>query len=521
MTTAVQNLETAAYLPPPASPSASNANPKGSGAADPSGEQSDFQSELQLQDTGKNAVSNTTAKKENTKKENKAVGRSEISSGKPGKKPEASAEDSNPVVMIPVQAVDLQKQVQPLPLALTIALPVEQAKPDGNAQPDQDTEETVQTVQKGAQELRPAAEALAKTKPVGNDALPAAPDFSKVPSLPFPVNIAAPEDATSSKDQAAMPAKPAPLSASQPASAAALSSAALSSAAPSSAAPSSAAMPPAAMRLADSTPPEPVAANPQGAIQETIDAASSSPSALAFAARMAAAPQKADTSLPGNTTQSALASAQTPDRIPVRYAATAQILQDGAIDTKQGDGLKKDFGAAIERSAGVEPRTDMVLPRFETAREAAPNSAPAAPQQTAPSARTERVIETPPAPPTSSRDIRVQVPDNNGGSTQVRFVESGGEVRVSVRTADPALAQNLRSHLNDLSQRLADGGMPAEIWKPSANAASSQNDPNSTGRDGRGSGGQGSGGQGGQQDRQEQRPAWIEEMEASLDSEQH
>jgi flagellar hook-length control protein FliK len=111
----------------------------------------------------------------------------------------------------------------------------------------------------------------------------------------------------------------------------------------------------------------------------------------------------------------------------------------------------------------------------------------------------------------------VRLPDNNGGSTQVRFVESGGEVRVSVRTADEGLAQNLRTHLNDLSQRLAEGGIPAEIWKPAADSASSQNNnQHQPDRDGRGSNGQPSGGQDGQSDRQQKRPAWLEEMEASL-----
>jgi hypothetical protein len=163
----------------------------------------------------------------------------------------------------------------------------------------------------------------------------------------------------------------------------------------------------------------------------------------------------------------------------------------------------------------------MVLPRFETVTEAAPSSGSAAPPQAASSARPETVIEPPAAPPTSSHDIRVRVPDNNGGSTQVRFLESGGEVRVSVRTADEGLAQNLRTHLNDLTQRLSDGGMPAEFWKPASNAASSQNDQHQPNQDGRGSGGQGSGGQGGQQDRQQKRPAWLEEMEASLHAEQN
>src|SRR6185369_16214934 len=110
-----------------------------------------------------------------------------------------------------------------------------------------------------------------------------------------------------------------------------------------------------------------------------------------------------------------------------------------------------------------------------------------------PTPGTERIIEPPVAAPTSSRDIRVQVPDNNGGSTQVRFLETGGEVRVSVRTADTGLAQSLRSHLNDLSLRLAEGGVPAEIWKPAASSAASQNDQHQQDREGRGSDGRQSG----------------------------
>ena len=160
----------------------------------------------------------------------------------------------------------------------------------------------------------------------------------------------------------------------------------------------------------------------------------------------------------------------------------------------------------------------MVAPRFEISSAAPPSSGPAAPQQAAPTAHTETILEPPAAPQQagSGHDIRVQVPDNNGGSTQVRFVASGGEVRVSVRTADEGLAQNLRGHLNDLSQRLTDGGIPAEIWKPGSSAASSQNNQPQSDREGRGSGGQQSGAQGGQQDPQDKRPAWLEEMETSL-----
>jgi len=267
-------------------------------------------------------------------------------------------------------------------------------------------------------------------------------------------------------------------------------------------------------------PAEPIASGVQG----TANSAPSSPSALAFAARISAAQQKSDPA--AATVQSpAVSGSQTAVQIPVRYAATAQIIQSAALGTKQGtqeDGPRKGE-ASIDRPARAEARADMVLPQFETVSASAPASASAAPpQQAAPPARAESVIEPPAARPTSSHDIRVRVPDNNGGSTQLRFVESGGEVRVSVRTADEGLAQNLRTHLNDLTQRLSDGGMPAEMWKPASNpASSSQSDSHQPNQhDGRGSGGQGSGGQSGQQDRQQKRPAWLDEMEASLQGEQ-
>jgi hypothetical protein len=267
------------------------------------------------------------------------------------------------------------------------------------------------------------------------------------------------------------------------------------------------------LKLADAIPPEPAAT----AVAETVDSASPSPAPLAFAARIAAAPQNADQPIPGSPSQPPAASGPpTPVRIPVRYAPTAQILASNP--DKQGQGFKRDADAAIDSAPRTNTRTDMILPRVETAPEAGPPiSGPAAPPQPGPIARQEPIIEPPAAPRSSAHNFSVRVPDNNGGWTQVRFVESGGEVRVSVRTADEGLAQNLRTHLNDLSQRLAEGGIPAEIWKPAADAASPQNNnQHQPDRDGRGSNGQPSGGQDGQSDRQQKRPAWLEEMEASL-----
>jgi hypothetical protein len=464
MTAGVQNLESSAYLPPAPSTPAPAANGTGSAdqpTSDTQGEPRNFQSELARQDSATQAAESASRPATGSDK----PGSAKPGSDKPGKKRDTSVDDSNPSAATPAQAADPAKQN--LPLVLTLAKPDEQAKPDEHANPGGGSSQ---------QESPLSGAALLQAE---NAAHSAAPDSSKSPALPLAADVPVP-----SQDQSAAAPQPGTSPENQPPSQARL-------------------------KLPDAAPTEPTAAS----LKATVDSAPSSPSALAFAARLAAVPQKTGQAVPDNPSPSPdAAGSPTPARIPVRFAATAQILQDAGAAMKQVEGPKPDPGAAIDRSA----RTDMVLPRFETGSQAAYSSGSAAPQQTVPTARMERVIEPPAAPPTSANDIRVRVPDNNGGSTQVRFLESGGEVRVSVRTADEGLAQNLRTHLNDLTQRLAEGGIPAEIWKPGSTAASSQNNQQQPDREGRGSGGQQSGGQGGQQDRQQKRPAWLEEMDASL-----
>ena len=281
------------------------------------------------------------------------------------------------------------------------------------------------------------------------------------------------------------------------------------------------------LKVPELTPLEPAAA---GAAQKVEDAPRPpGPSALAFAARLTAVePRETEPTIPKNPIRPAPASdAAVVTRIPVRYAPTAQIIPQ--ITPRAGQKSAGDFESQVEpaKYAGPEfdrsARPDFVVPGSPATNDAARSSQSQPVREPLPAPETEHVIEPPAAPPSSSRDIRVQVPDNNGGSTQVRFLESGGEVRVSVRTADTGLAQSLRSHLNDLSLRLAEGGVPSEIWKPAAGSAGSQNDQHQPDREGRGSEGRQSGSnsgghsgaQGDPQDQQD-RPAWLEEMEASL-----
>jgi hypothetical protein len=282
--------------------------------------------------------------------------------------------------------------------------------------------------------------------------------------------------------------------------------------------------PQAELKMPELTPQEPAA---QAAAQPMVDGAPSSPAALAFAARVTdTTPDKGGLPGTGNPPQvSPGLDTPAPVRIPMRYAATAQIIQkleqkfEGDRDSRLGP--VKPAGPALDRAA----RTDVLLPPpAAPARETPSRPASVPISDAGPTARTERIIEPAPAAPTSSRDIRVQLPDQNGGSTQVRFLEAGGEVRVSVRTADAGLAQNLRSHLNELTQRLTEGGVAAEVWKPAADASSSHQEQHHPEREGRGSGnpsghaGGHAGNRGDQQDSQQDRPAWLEEMEALLDA---
>lgn len=90
-------------------------------------------------------------------------------------------------------------------------------------------------------------------------------------------------------------------------------------------------------------------------------------------------------------------------------------------------------------------------------------------------------IETPAPPAAASRapvnDIRLRIPDEVGRTTEVRFVENRGEVRVSVRTSDNHLAGELRSELHQLTDQLSQNGIQAEVWAGSSRSSGQENEP--------------------------------------------
>ncbi len=92
-----------------------------------------------------------------------------------------------------------------------------------------------------------------------------------------------------------------------------------------------------------------------------------------------------------------------------------------------------------------------------------------------PVAQTEKSAE-PQLPTSMSRPqtIDLKIGSGDKGEVAVRVSQRAGDVQVTVRTADGDLAQSLKQHLPELSDRLVQNGVHGEIWQPVAAQASSR-----------------------------------------------
>ncbi len=114
------------------------------------------------------------------------------------------------------------------------------------------------------------------------------------------------------------------------------------------------------------------------------------------------------------------------------------------------------------------------------------------------------------------RNVRLQLAGDNNQRVDIRLVDVGGEMRVSVRAGDTKLAQTLQEHIPDLSNRLNQQSVRAEIWSPRTENASQSGGANAGGQSSRGGD---SPGQGAQQQRQgngrqqQNQPDWVDELE--------
>ncbi len=210
-------------------------------------------------------------------------------------------------------------------------------------------------------------------------------------------------------------------------------------------------------------------------------------------------------------------------------AQTQAVQQQTQVTTKSNTSSQTDDQAPLEkqRTAFVEaapkPAATTMLAQ-EPAQSSGQMAATAKPIESAPQtnagevARIEQAMNMP-APAASSHDITVRIADAGQHGADIRFVEHAGEVRVTVKTADAEMAQTLRSGLNDFANRMEQSGIRTEVWRPGADANSSQNpqdqfadqrgrQQNRDSRDSRNAPQQ--------ENQNSNKPRWVEELETSL-----
>ncbi len=171
------------------------------------------------------------------------------------------------------------------------------------------------------------------------------------------------------------------------------------------------------------------------------------------------------------------------------------------------------YFAATESAA---PMPSSVPPRTATG-EQAPRS-PSVPTQ-----RIEVPQNAPPAAaPAQAREVTLRLTPAQSDPVDVRVLERGGRVEVSVRTPDAELTSSLRRDLGELVEKLEHKGFHAEAWTPDATGKSvSLQERNTAGGDAfsqqskqehaqqQSSGGREQRGQG-------RRPQWLEELDESF-----
>jgi hypothetical protein len=190
--------------------------------------------------------------------------------------------------------------------------------------------------------------------------------------------------------------------------------------------------------------------------------ASAAPSSdpVAFEAKLT----PASSAVTGNNVQSALPQsvAQAGDQLGSKTLPAPPAAETTAPAESIAARTETLFAAGNQATASLSGQTSHAEARVGA------DAAPAA-------ERMQPLIEAP-APLTGSHhSITVKVPGGDSSTgIDLRFVERGGDIHLSVRTPSADLAQELRGGLNDLAGRLEHAGIRTEISSPAAGQSSSQ-----------------------------------------------
>ncbi|MCU1260117.1 MAG: hypothetical protein JWO80_3002, partial [Bryobacterales bacterium] len=306
-------------------------------------------------------------------------------------------------------------------------------------------------------------------------------------------------------------------------------------------------------QTAPTSPPPRRAAMPASAPQEPAAALSGSPwkqtteklpdAELAFAARVLtpdvkgnqqtaeSAPMETSTSLPTPKPQiPATPTANPPDNPP------HPDRQDSSAPSSKPDQPASPRKPSAAESSSPETRPEPPARTPTAPAELAPVSSPPAafqpanqtvkPQHVSQTAEAHPLPEQPASPPGSPiRDFSLRLSANNQDKVEVKVVETAGEIRVAVRSADPELTTSLQQGIGDLVGKLEDRGLRTEMWKPPVEAATAASPTHSEAGANNQQQSSGDGSQGRQwreqqilPPRRRDKPDWLREIDGTFDT---
>jgi hypothetical protein len=263
---------------------------------------------------------------------------------------------------------------------------------------------------------------------------------------------------------------------------------------------------------------------------------------LAFAARIVPAPAAKDransSEADASTAHAALppAKTQAPDRQtnsgqeqqqqPEPKPEPAAMTQRGAVPASERE-TSPETDTGIHAALSLKPiaAPTVLTPVAIAPDSASPARAPDAPQHT-PQAAEAHLPDPPaaaPAPPI--RDFSLRLTGQDQDKVEVKVVETAGEIRVAVHSADPELTSSLQQGIGDLVGKLESHAMHAETWRPagestaSAPTARSENSQNNQQPfSGDGSQDRQSRQQQTLQQRRRNKPDWLQEIDGTFDA---
>lgn len=185
----------------------------------------------------------------------------------------------------------------------------------------------------------------------------------------------------------------------------------------------------------------------------------------------------------------------------LEHAASTAIAAAGAEATTNG---------TAEHGTGTQGSNLLTADatQFDSSRKSDRAAAAEEPQATS-SADAEEEISA--SRNESVHNVQVQLQTDENQRINVQMTSLGGELRVSVRSADPNLTQALQNHMPELTNRLEQQQYRAEVWIPRSSEASDSGASNARNFNSQGdSSGQDQSGRR-QNGRQNNDPDWLEE----------